>query len=117
MRLSSGCSRVYNSFKKNGVDVFEGKGQITSPNNVIIKRENTDVEGITAKNIILATGSVPTIPQTIPYDGKFVLTSDDALKCEEVPKSIIIAGGGALGWNLPISSISLASGNNYRTFT
>lgn len=83
--------------KKNGVDVFEGKGQLTSPYNVIIKRADTDVEGITARNIILATGSAPTIPQTIPYDGKFVLTSDDALKCEEVPKSIIIVGGGALG--------------------
>ena len=83
--------------KKNGVDVFEGKGQLTSPNNIIIKSADIDVEEITAKNVILATGSTPSIPQTIPYDGKFVLTSDDALKCEEVPKSIIIAGGGALG--------------------
>lgn len=83
--------------KKNGVDIFEGNGQLTSPNNVIIKKDGIDVAEITAKNVILATGSKPAIPQTIAYDGKFVLTSDDALKCEEVPKSIIIAGGGALG--------------------
>ncbi len=83
--------------KKNGVDVFEGKGQLASPNNVIVKKADIDVGAITAKNVILATGSTPVIPQTIPYDGKFVLTSDDALKCEVVPKSIIIAGGGALG--------------------
>ncbi len=83
--------------KKNGVDVFEGRGQLVSPNNVIVKKTDVDVVEITAKNVILATGSIPAIPQTIPYDGKFVLTSDDALKCEEVPKSIIIAGGGALG--------------------
>lgn len=83
--------------KKNGVDIFEGKGQLTSPNNVSVKKDGIDVTEITAKNVILATGSKPAIPQTISYDGKFVLTSDDALKCEEVPKSIIIAGGGALG--------------------
>ena len=45
----------------------------------------------------MATGSVPLIPQAIPRDGKYVLTSDDILLQEEIPKSIIIAGGGAVG--------------------
>lgn len=83
--------------KKNGVEVFAGEGQLTSPNNILIKNNGTDVDKITAKNVILATGSVPFVPHAIHYDKKHVLTSNDVLLLEEVPKSIIIAGGGALG--------------------
>ncbi|HHT9130281.1 MAG TPA: dihydrolipoyl dehydrogenase [Candidatus Brocadiaceae bacterium] len=83
--------------KKNGVKVFEGEGQLTSANSVLIKKDETDIGNIAAKNVILATGSVPHIPHAIPHDGKYVLTSDDILLQEEIPKSIIIAGGGAVG--------------------
>lgn len=83
--------------KKNGVEVFYGEGQLTSSSSVLIKKNGTDVGKITTKNIIIATGSVPLIPDTIPRDGKYVLTSDDILLLEEIPKSIIIAGGGAVG--------------------
>ncbi|MEK7789561.1 MAG: FAD-dependent oxidoreductase, partial [Planctomycetota bacterium] len=83
--------------KKNGVEVFEGEGQLTSAQNVLVKKNGTDIVELTAKNVILATGSVPLIPYAIPRDGKYVLTSDDILLQEEIPKSIIIAGGGAVG--------------------
>ncbi|HHT9144556.1 MAG: dihydrolipoyl dehydrogenase [Candidatus Brocadiaceae bacterium] len=83
--------------KKNGVEVFEGEGQLTSANNVLIKKNGTDIVELSAKNVILATGSVPLIPRTIPHDAKYVLTSDNILLQEEIPKSIIIAGGGAVG--------------------
>lgn len=83
--------------KKNGVEVIEGEGQLSSLHNVFIKKNETDVDKLTAKNIILATGSIPLIPKEIPHDGKFVFTSDDILLLEEIPKSIIIAGGGAVG--------------------
>ncbi|MDE1890709.1 MAG: dihydrolipoyl dehydrogenase [Planctomycetota bacterium] len=83
--------------KKNGVEVFEGEGQLTSANNVSVKKNGTDIVVLATKNVILATGSVPLIPHAIPRDGKYVLTSDDILLQEEIPKSIIIAGGGAVG--------------------
>ncbi|MBM2833361.1 MAG: pdhD [Candidatus Brocadiaceae bacterium] len=83
--------------KKNGVEVFEGEGQLTSINNVSVKKNGTDIVELAAKNVILSTGSVPLIPHTIPRDGKYVLTSDDILLQEEIPKSIIIAGAGAVG--------------------
>lgn len=83
--------------KKNGVEVFEGEGLFTSANNVFVKKNGTDIAELAAKNVILSTGSVPLIPPTIPCDGKYVLTSDDILLQEEIPKSIIIAGAGAVG--------------------
>ena len=63
----------------------------------MVKKNGTDIVELATKNVILATGSVPLIPHTIPRDGKYVLTSDDILLQEEIPKSIIIAGGGAVG--------------------
>jgi len=83
--------------KKNGVEIFDGEGQLISSNSILIKKNGTDIDRVTAKNCILATGSVPFIPDTIPYDKKFILTSDDILIQEEIPKSMIIAGGGAVG--------------------
>ncbi|KAB2833472.1 MAG: FAD-dependent oxidoreductase, partial [Candidatus Brocadia sp.] len=83
--------------KKNRVDVFQGEGQLISPNTVLIKKNGTDIHRVTAKNVILATGSVPSIPKNITHDSKYVLTSNDILLREEIPKSIVIAGGGAVG--------------------
>ena len=83
--------------KKNGVEVFEGVGQLTSPGSILLKRNGTESGKITAKNVILATGSIPLIPHTIHHDGRYVLTSNDILVLEEIPKSIVIAGGGAVG--------------------
>ena len=100
-RKESIIKRLFNGIqfllKKNGVDVFEGEGYLTSSNKVTIKKNGTDTGEINAKNIILATGSVPIIPKAIPYDKKHVLTSDDILMRVDIPKSIIIAGGGAVG--------------------
>lgn len=83
--------------KKNNVEVFEGAGQLTSLNSILLKKNGNEMGKITAKNVILATGSVPLIPPTILYDRRYVLTSNDVLVLEEIPKSIIIAGGGAVG--------------------
>lgn len=83
--------------KKNGVEVFYGEGQLASSSNVLIKKNGTDIAKLATKNVILAAGSVPLIPDNIPYDRKYVLTSDDILLWEKIPKSIIIAGGGAVG--------------------
>ena len=100
-RKESVVKRLYQGTKfllnKNGVEVFEGIGHLVSPNTVLIKKNGTDTSKITAKHVILATGSVPYIPTGIPYDRKYVLTSDDILMLEEISKSLIIAGGGAVG--------------------
>ena len=59
--------------------------------------EDGSKEIINADKIILANGSVPIIPEMFPYDGKTVITSDEVLALEELPKSILIIGGGVIG--------------------
>ncbi|HHT9124203.1 MAG TPA: dihydrolipoyl dehydrogenase [Candidatus Brocadiia bacterium] len=90
--------------KKNSVEVFEGTGRLLSPTKVSIQKDGKDVNEIEADNVMLATGSSPVIFKGIPYDKKNVLTSDDILSfpssslgTSQIPKSIIIAGGGAVG--------------------
>ena len=68
-----------------------------------------DVGGsVTARDIIIATGSVPFVPPGIPIDGKTVFTSDHALKLEWLPKWIAIIGSGYIG--LEFSDVYTALG-------
>ena len=62
-----------------------------------IDYENISVNGYKAKNIIVATGSIPYELKNLPFDGENILSSDDILNLEELPKSITIIGTGAIG--------------------
>jgi dihydrolipoamide dehydrogenase len=83
------------SLKGVGCDIIDSKGKITSnPNEVFV--ESTG-KTITAKNIIIATGSVPFVPRGVQVDEKTVFTSDGGLKLEFVPQYVAIIGSGYIG--------------------
>jgi len=79
-------------FKKNKVERITGFGKLVDKNTI-------DVDGkkITAKNIILAMGSVPKDLPHIKADGKRIINSDHILLLQEVPKSLLVIGAGAVG--------------------
>ena len=93
-RLFGGIEHL---LKKNKVDLLKGTGQIASPDKVLVKEGDKIKEEISTKNIIIATGSTPLIFKGLLYDKKNVLTSDDILELEEIPSSLLIIGGGAIG--------------------
>ncbi|CAJ2662447.1 unnamed protein product [Trifolium pratense] len=95
-----------NSMKALGVDILTGFGTILGPQKVKIGSSNNIV---TAKDIIIATGSVPFVPKGIEVDGKTVITSDHALKLETVPDWIAIVGSGYIG--LEFSDVYTALGS------
>lgn len=86
---------IESSLKKAGVDLIIGEGVILDKNtvNVISGKEIT----ITAKNIILATGTIPSSIKGLEIDHKKVLSSDDILSAESLPESMVIVGGGVMG--------------------
>ncbi|KAF0926461.1 hypothetical protein E2562_025305 [Oryza meyeriana var. granulata] len=98
-------SNLTNSMKVLGVDILTGFGTIVGKQKV---RYGKDKE-ITARNIIIATGSVPFVPKGIEIDGKTVFTSDHALKLESVPDWIAIVGSGYIG--LEFSDVYTALGS------
>lgn len=82
--------------KKNKVETFDGWGTLTEPTRIAVDQDGK-TETLTAKDVIIATGSVPRALPNLPFDGKRVLSSDDVLKLETIPGSILILGGGAIG--------------------
>lgn len=83
--------------KKNGVTVVEGWGRLAGPGRVEVVSGNGATEELLATDIVIATGSVPRAMPGLPFDGRYVLSSDHVLERSAVPKSILIIGGGAIG--------------------
>ena len=84
--------------KKHKIPVYEGRGKLTSATKV----EVTPNDGgapftLSAKDVIINTGSRPRPIKGIPYDGKRVINSDHAVGLDHLPKSFIVRGGGATG--------------------
>ena len=84
--------------KKNKVDRIRGFGKFKSNNELSIFDENgKQIDTITAKNIIIATGAQPKEVPSIPIDRKKIITSTEAMMLSEQPKELIIIGAGAIG--------------------
>ena len=83
--------------KKNKVTYFKGHGSFKSKNEINIKDAYNKEITIRADNIIIATGSVPVSLPGINFDEKKILSSTGALKIEQVPKKMIVVGGGYIG--------------------
>ena len=84
-------------FKKNKVTYSVGWGKIIKPNEVEVTKNDGSKEILTAKNIIIATGSEPTPLPGVEFDEKDIVSSTGALDFNEPPKSMIIVGAGIIG--------------------
>ncbi|ANE48047.1 dihydrolipoamide dehydrogenase [Paenibacillus swuensis] len=89
---------------KNKIDIIRGKGRVIGPSifspksgAVAVELEEDEMETIVPTHLIIATGSRPrTLPGLEP-DGRYILTSEEALEMTELPQSMIIVGGGVIG--------------------
>ena len=80
--------------RKNNVDHIQGTGRIAGPNRVAIDPDGTVIE---AKNIIIATGARPRSIPSLPVDGDRIITSRESIVLTDLPSSMVIVGGGAIG--------------------
>jgi dihydrolipoamide dehydrogenase len=85
-----------NSMKRLGVDTIHGWGRVAGPQKVSVTTADGE-KVISAKDILLAPGSIPFVPPGAEIDGKTVFTSDDAIKLESLPPWIAIVGSGYIG--------------------
>jgi len=84
--------------KKNKIDVYEGLGSFKDATHISINgKETIEIE---AKNTIIATGSKPSTLPFINIDKERIITSTEALKLTEIPKHMIVIGGGVIGLEL-----------------
>lgn len=85
-----------NSLKRLKVDIIRGWGKVAGKQKVTIATDGGE-KTVTAKDIILAPGSVPFVPPGIEVDGKTVFTSDQGVKLETLPEWVAIIGSGYIG--------------------
>jgi dihydrolipoamide dehydrogenase len=87
-------------FRKNKIDAVYGSATIASPTSVTVKKNDGGEVTLDAKHILLATGSAPIALPFLPFDGKVVVSSTEALCFDKVPKHLIVVGGGYIGLEL-----------------
>lgn len=87
-------------FRKYNVNYIKGKGKLISPNEVSIKLNEGSETKLSASNIIIATGSEVTTLPNVNIDEKLIVSSTGALSLKEVPKHLVVIGGGVIGLEL-----------------
>lgn len=93
------CDGVAFLMKKNKITVYTGTGSFISKNSISIDKDGKKTE-IEAEKIIIATGSKPSTLPGISIDKQRIITSTEALNLTEVPKNLIVIGGGVIGLEL-----------------
>ena len=86
--------------KKNKITVYNGHGSFVNKNTISIKKQDGSEDQIETSKTIIATGSKPTALPFLPVDKTRIITSTEALTLTELPKSMVIIGGGVIGLEL-----------------
>ncbi len=86
--------------KKNRIEVYHGHASFVTPKRIQIAQSDGRSIALEGRNIIIATGSKPIVPAHFNYDKKRVITSTEALNIEQLPKNMLIVGGGVIGLEL-----------------
>jgi len=98
--VSQTCDGITFLMKKNKIDVFTGVGSFKDATHINITKEDGTLETIETTNVIIATGSKPASFPFIKLDKKRVITSTEALSLKEIPKHLVVIGGGVIGLEL-----------------
>jgi dihydrolipoamide dehydrogenase len=86
--------------KKNKIDVIKGHGSFVDKNTIKVTAGDGKETTITTEKVIIATGSKPTPLPFAAFDKKRIISSTEALELKEVPKHVIVIGGGVIGMEL-----------------
>ncbi len=97
--VSQTCAGIDFLMKKNEIDVYTGFGSFKDATHINITNKSK-VTTIESKNTIIATGSKPSTLPFIKLDKKRVITSTEALSLKEIPKHLLVIGGGVIGLEL-----------------
>jgi len=96
-KLTGGVAQLAKARK---IAVFTGTASFTESKTVRITSSAGTADDVTATNIVIATGSAPVELPFLKFDGRVVVSSDDAIAFDTVPKKLVVVGGGAIGLEL-----------------
>jgi NAD(P) transhydrogenase len=84
-------------FARNRVQHIRGKASFAAPDTLEVLKEDNETIHVRGKSILLAVGTTPFRPDSIPFDGKTVVDSDELLEIAELPRSMVVIGAGVIG--------------------
>ncbi len=93
-KLVDGVRRILDSYD---IETIFGSAEIKDRNHVVVHKNDGETESLETKNIIIATGATPFIPENMKSDNPNIMTSDEIINFEHIPKSLVIIGGGVIG--------------------
>lgn len=106
--LVTGIEQLISSYAN--IEFISGKASLKDKNTISVELLDGGNKEITVDNIIIATGSIPQMTETKGIDLEGVITSDELLELEEIPKDLVVVGGGVIG--LEFASIYQELGSN-----
>lgn len=93
-KLSGGVEWLLKSY---GVDIYRGRGRLEGGDGKVVIESNGSTKTLEADKILIATGSIPAYPPGVVVDHKRILDNRSILELQELPRSMIIVGGGPIG--------------------
>jgi NAD(P) transhydrogenase len=95
--IATASQEIRDNLVRHGVVIFTGTASFLDPHTVTITSENGSCQTLHGKFILVATGSYPYHPSTIPFDNKRIHDSDSILLIDHIPSSLCIVGAGVIG--------------------
>ncbi len=94
--IENEVSVIQDQLKRNGVDLFHGMAKFMDPHHIRVENNNgfSELEG---EYVILATGTKPAVNPKVPINGRNIINSDQILSMPQVPRTLIVVGGGVIG--------------------
>ena len=98
--IAQTCEGINYLMDKNNIEVYNGAGSFVDTTHIKITKRDGGQQVVEAKKTVIATGSKPIELPFLRSDKKRVITSTEALKLSEIPKKMIVIGGGIIGLEL-----------------
>jgi len=94
--IENEVSVIQDQLKRNGVDLIQGLGKFMDPHHIRVET-NIGFSELEAEYVILATGTKPACNPKVPINGRNIINSDQILTMPQVPRTLIVVGGGVIG--------------------
>jgi NAD(P) transhydrogenase len=87
---------IQDQLRRNGIDLIYGPGAFTDPHHVRVEQSTGNAE-FEAQYVVIATGTKPAANPKVPVNGRTIINSDQILTMPQIPKTMIVVGGGVIG--------------------
>jgi NAD(P) transhydrogenase len=94
--IENEISVIQDQLKRNGVDIYHGMAKFMDPHHIRVENNNGFAE-LEGEYVILATGTKPAANPKVPINGRNIINSDQILSMPQVPRTLIVVGGGVIG--------------------